>query len=95
MLRSNAAEYASYSALPRYASSMRGTRWQKQNKSLVKGCQMLREQSPRLAACLDNREALLALLNEFVERFEYGCSLNSRKKQPNSFQRIVSKRGFC
>ena len=69
--------------------------WQKQNKSLVKGCQMLREQSPRLAACLDNREALIALLNEFVERFEYGCSLNSRKKQPNSFQRIVNKQVFC
>jgi hypothetical protein len=69
--------------------------WQKQNKSLVKGCQLLREQSPRLAACLDNREALLELLNEFTERFEYGCSLNPRKKQPNSYQRIVNKRVFC
>ena len=69
--------------------------WQKQNKSLVKGCQMLREQSPRLDACLDNREVLLELLNEFAERFEYGCSSNSRKKQPNSYQRIVNKRVFC
>lgn len=68
--------------------------WQKQNKSLVKGCQLLREQSPRLAACLDNREALLALLSEFAERFELGCSLNPRKKQPNSYQRIVNKRVF-
>ena len=69
--------------------------WQRQNKSLVKGCQLLREQSPRLAACLDNREALLALLNEFAERFKYGCALNPRKKQPNSYQRIVNKRVFC
>ena len=69
--------------------------WQKQHKSLVKSCQLLREQSPRLAACLDNREALLALLDEFTERFKQGCSLNPRKKQPNSYQRIVYKRGVC
>lgn len=69
--------------------------WQQPHKSLVKGCQMLREQSPRLAVCLDNREALLVLLNEFTERFEFGCSLNPRKKKPNSSQRIVSKGVFC
>jgi len=69
--------------------------WQKAHRSLVKGCQLLREQAPRLAACVRDPSALVALLAEFSERFHYGCLLNTRKKNPNTSQRIVSKKAFC
>ena len=69
--------------------------WQKTHRSLVKGCQLLREQAPRLAACVRDPAALAALLAELSERFDYGCLLNTRKKNPNTSQRIVSKNAFC
>lgn len=62
--------------------------WQIQERSLVKGCQMVREQSPRLASCINDLEALTELLKELAGRFTYGCSLNSRKTKPNTSQRF-------
>ncbi|MDO9105047.1 MAG: hypothetical protein Q7U57_09230, partial [Methylovulum sp.] len=55
---------------------------------LVKGCQMIREQSARMASCINDLEALTELLKELAERFTYGCSLNSRKTKPNTSQRF-------
>jgi hypothetical protein len=62
--------------------------WQIQERSLAKGCQMIREQSVRIAGCINDREALTELLKELAERFTYGCSLNSRKIKPNTSQRF-------
>lgn len=53
--------------------------WKMPDRSLVKGCQIIREQSARLSICLNDSVALVEL-NELAERFGYGCSMNSRKK---------------
>lgn len=66
--------------------------WQISEHSLVKGFQLIREQSARLAECLNNLEVLRQLLIEFAERFKIGCSLNPRKKQPNACQQL--KNGY-
>ena len=68
--------------------------WGNPHRSLVKGCQMLKEQAERLANCLNDLDALTAFLHELTERFRYGCSLNSRKKKPNTSQRIDGKHAF-
>jgi len=62
--------------------------WQIPQHSLVKGFQMIREQSTRLANCLNDLELLTQLLCEFAERFKTGCSLNPRKKHPNACQQL-------
>ncbi|MDD5273842.1 MAG: hypothetical protein PHU14_14140, partial [Methylovulum sp.] len=56
--------------------------------SLVKGSQMVREQSARLAACINDLAALTELLKELAERFKHGCSQNPRKAKPNTSQRF-------
>lgn len=66
--------------------------WQIPEHSLVKGFQLIKEQSARLAECLNDLVALQQLLIEFAERFKMGCSLNSRKKQPNAYQQL--KKGY-
>jgi hypothetical protein len=66
--------------------------WTIPEHSLVKGCQMIREQSARLAHCVNDSTALTNLLMELRERFKYGCSLNPRKKQSNSCQQL--KNGY-
>jgi len=63
--------------------------WGKPKRSLVKGTQMLREQSARLAECINHQDSLIALLKEFSKRFEYGCSLNTRKKKPNTTDQLI------
>jgi hypothetical protein len=68
--------------------------WQNPHRSLVKGCQMIKEQTERLANCLNDVNALMAFLKELAERFNYSCSLNARKKKPNTSQRIDSKYAF-
>jgi hypothetical protein len=55
---------------------------------------MIKEQTERLANCLNDVNALMAFLKELAERFNYSCSLNSRKKKPNTSQRIDSKYAF-
>ena len=62
--------------------------WQIQERSLVKGCQMVREQSARLASYINDLDALTGLLKELADRFNYGCSLNTRKTKPNTSQRF-------
>jgi hypothetical protein len=66
--------------------------WKIPQRSLVKGCQMLKEQSARLAACINDPAALVQLLKELAERFQHGCSVNKRKKKPNTCQNL--KNGF-
>jgi hypothetical protein len=55
---------------------------------------MIKEQTERLANCLNDVNALMAFLKELAERFNYSCSLNARKKKPNTSQRIDSKYAF-
>jgi hypothetical protein len=62
--------------------------WRRPHRSLVKGCQMIKEQSARLAHCIGDFDALVELLKELADRFEQGCSLNARKKKPNTSQRL-------
>ncbi len=66
--------------------------WHVPQRSLVKGCQMIKEQSARLACCIDDLPALVRLLEELAGRFQHGCSLNTRKKKPNTCQQL--KNGY-
>lgn len=68
--------------------------WQIQERGLVKGAQMVREQSARLASCINDLEALTELLKEWADRFNHGCSLNTRKTKPNTSQRLDIGRAF-
>jgi len=60
--------------------------WKNPNRSLVKATQLIKEQSARLAKAINNRDELLALLEELSNHFLHGCSLNKRKKHPNAAQ---------
>lgn len=62
--------------------------WHLKNKSLTKGFQMIKEQSARFAEAIKSIDALIALLEEFIEGFKYGCSQNSRKKKPNTYKML-------
>jgi hypothetical protein len=62
--------------------------WRMPNRSLVKGCQMIKEQSACLASCIEDFDALNRMLKELAGRFKYGCALNSRKNNPNTYQRL-------
>jgi hypothetical protein len=62
--------------------------WRMPNRSLVKGCQMIKEQSACLASCIYNFDSLVSVLKDLAERFEYGCKLNTRKTNPNTCQRL-------
>ncbi len=68
--------------------------WHIPDRSLVKAGQMIREQSARLAACFNDFEALVAVLDDLAHRFEIGCRMNSRKKKPNSCQQLVQGYAF-
>jgi hypothetical protein len=69
--------------------------WDIPHRSLVKGCQMIKEQSARLACCIDDSVALIHLLKELAERFQHGCSLNTRKKKPNTSQQLINGYKFA
>lgn len=64
--------------------------WNAPYKSLVKGTQMLREQAARLAECLNHTGKLVSFLKELAERFQYGCSLNKRKKKPGTMDQLIN-----
>ena len=64
--------------------------WGIPQRSLVKGTQMIREQSARLAVCMNDFDQLVSLLEELAERFEYGCSLNRRKNKPNTADQLIN-----
>jgi hypothetical protein len=55
---------------------------------------MIKEPSARLAHCIDDFDALVELLKELADRFEYGCSLNARRKKPNTSQQLEAGRAF-
>lgn len=62
--------------------------WPIPERSLVKGGQMIREQSARLATCFNNLRALTQLLRELAKRFQVGCRQNTRKKRPNTWRQL-------
>jgi len=66
--------------------------WHIPERSLVKGGQMSKEQAARLAACINNIEALTQLLREFRERFQIGCRQNTRKKRLNTWRQLAEGR---
>jgi hypothetical protein len=55
---------------------------------------LVREQSARLAAVFDDPPALLRWLEEMAERFRHGCSVNPRKKKPNTCQLLENAGGY-
>lgn len=64
--------------------------WDIPQRSLVKGTQMIREQSARLADAMNDFDTLVLLLEELAKRFEIGCSLNRRKKKPNTADQLIN-----
>jgi hypothetical protein len=65
--------------------------WDIPQRSLVKGIQMIREQSVILAKCMTDINKLVTFLKELAKRFEIGCSLNKRKKNPNTIDQLINK----
>ncbi len=55
----------------------------------VKGGQMIREQSARLAVCLNEVKALARLLRELAQRFKIGCRQNKRLTHPNTWRQLL------
>jgi hypothetical protein len=66
--------------------------WNIPERSLVKGGQMIKEQAARLAACINDVNALTQLLREFTERFQIGCRQNPRKTRPNTWRQLAEER---
>ena len=58
--------------------------WEIAERSLVKGVQMIREQSTHLAHVIKDYEQLILTLKDISLRFSYGCSLNKRRKKLNT-----------
>ena len=52
--------------------------------NVVKGVQMIREQSTHLAHVIKYYEQLILTLKDISHRFSYGCSLNKRRKKLNT-----------
>ena len=62
--------------------------WGKPDRSLVKGNQMIKEQSSCFAKCINDLEALANFLKDLADRFNYGCSMNKRKNEINTYQQL-------
>ncbi len=62
--------------------------WDIPERSLVKGGQMIREQSARLAVCFNEVKALARLLRELAQRFKIGCRQNKRLTRPNTWVQL-------
>jgi hypothetical protein len=58
--------------------------WEIAERSLVKGVQMIREQSTHLAHVVNDYEQLVSTLKDISQRFSYGCSINKRRKKLNT-----------
>jgi len=56
--------------------------WEIAERSLVKGVQMIREQSAHLAHVVNDYEQLILALKDILHRFS--CSLNKRKRKLNT-----------
>lgn len=63
--------------------------WDIPERSLIKGGQMVREQSVRIAVCFNDVKALALLLLELAQRFQVGCRQNKRKTQPNTWRQLA------
>jgi hypothetical protein len=63
--------------------------WVIPERSLVKGVQMIREQSSFLAHAIHDFHFLISVLNDLSQRFLYGCSLNRRKRKLNTVDQML------
>lgn len=57
--------------------------WRIPERSLIKSGQLIKEQAARLAACINDIDALAQLLSAFTERFQIGCRQNTQKSVTN------------
>jgi len=63
--------------------------WDIPERSLIKGGQMIREQSVRLAVCFNDIKAVVRLLRELTQRFDVGCRQNKRLTHPNTWVQLL------
>ena len=66
--------------------------WIIPERSLVKGVQMIREQSAHLAHVINDYKQLILTLKDISQRFLYGCSVNRRKSKLNTVDQMVNCR---
>jgi hypothetical protein len=66
--------------------------WDIPQRSLVKGVQLIQEQSAVLAKCMTDFNKLVDFLKQLAKRFEIGCSLNKRSKKPNTVDQLINKK---
>lgn len=64
--------------------------WEIAERSLVKGVQMIREQSAHLAHVVNDYEQLVSTLKDISQRFSYGCSNNKRRKKLNTVDQMAN-----
>lgn len=60
--------------------------WQAPNRSLVKARQVVQWMTPTLALALRGELALEVVVQRTSESMESGCTLNRRRKRPNTYQ---------
>jgi hypothetical protein len=64
--------------------------WVIPERSLVKGVQMIREQSAHLAYVINDNEQLILTLQDIAQRFLIGCSINKRKAKLNTVDLMIN-----
>jgi Transposase DDE domain len=62
--------------------------WQAPNRSLVKAKQVVEWMAPGLALALVGDVAMERVLERTISTMQRGCTLNSRRKRPNTFQLV-------
>ena len=62
--------------------------WQAPNRSLVKAKQVVQWMAPVLALALTGEVRMERVVQRIAATMQGGCTLNSRHKQPNTYQLV-------
>lgn len=69
--------------------------WQTPNRSLVKAAKLVAKYAYALASVFQDCSALSAMLTHVVACLAHGCRMNSRRKEPNSYQLLAHAGGLA
>jgi len=64
--------------------------WDIPQRSLVKGTQLIKEQTARFAEAVEDKSKLIMFLLDMSKRFKHGCSLNKRRTNPNTVDQLLA-----
>ncbi|MBI4498954.1 MAG: hypothetical protein HY689_13765 [Chloroflexi bacterium] len=63
--------------------------WARAGRSIVQAGQAVRSYAVTLALGLDDRRALVHALQRLAQTLAHSCRLNSRRRHPNTYQRLL------